>query len=155
MAHSKKVLLIRLVSSTWREIFSRSIEEKGWELALRKWIPARTPQRKSSPLGVRPIPTPIKLLRADAAFAQLYCESAKELVFIMAFALSRTGEGACLSANKESNPFNSDVFIASWSLYMRSDISDFGSSDLSFKSKVLISSAEKNMASGTDEFMKI
>ena len=70
---SKKARLISLVSNR-REVISRQRAcANGWLSSPRRMSPASTPHRKSSPLGVRPIPSPMSPARCLAASPYKCC----------------------------------------------------------------------------------
>ena len=60
---SKKARLISLVSKRREVISWQRACANGWLSSPRRMSPASTPHRKSSPLGVRPIPSPMSPAR--------------------------------------------------------------------------------------------
>lgn len=70
---SRKARLITLVSNRREIIYLQRDRANGWFSFLRRMSPASTPHRKSSPLGVRPIPSPVSPARLWAASPYMPC----------------------------------------------------------------------------------
>ena len=70
---SKKARLISLVSKRREVISWQRACANGWLSSPRRMSPASTPHRKSSPLGVRPIPSPMSPARCLAASPYKCC----------------------------------------------------------------------------------
>ena len=66
-AQDRKAALMSMVSARRSAVKSFKCFAKGWSVLPEKRKPASTPHRKSSPLGVKPVPNPRSRISFEAA----------------------------------------------------------------------------------------